>query len=158
MEVTTSASVVPTATTASKVLYNSSQPYETSHYDPYYSLYEDDVELYRDAGKSVPKGAKSVESFINFAHPEYNQNYNNHNNYQTPQQTYRSSSTQAYQSTPSQETKRGNSVYIQNSYAQEDYRHPSLQDYADNNSYNVKVLNAHVSYFHVLFTSCLFPM
>lgn len=81
------------------------------------------------------KMAKSTFSIFS----EYNQNYNNHNHYQSPQQTYRSSSTQSYQSTPAQEIpKRGNSVYIQNNYSQEDYRHPSLQDYTENNSYNVK--------------------
>lgn len=143
MEVTTSSpsrQAIPTATTAAKVLYNTSQPYETSHYDPYYSLYEDDVELYRDAGwYSTMSRITQMSALIILT--EYNQNYNSHNHYQqTPQQTYRSSSTQAYQSTPSQETpKRGNSVYVQNSYTQEDYRHPSLQDYTENN-YNVKVI------------------
>lgn len=64
MEVTTnspSRQAIPTATTAAKVLYNSSQPYETSHYDPYYSLYEDDVELYRDAGSYFEKSTKTTK-------------------------------------------------------------------------------------------------
>ena len=31
--------------------YNNSQRY-TSQYDPYYNLYDDEVEIYRDVGKS----------------------------------------------------------------------------------------------------------
>lgn len=54
-------SVVPTASTASKISYNTSQPYETSNYDPYYSIYEDDVELYRDNGKIYEDDEKRIE-------------------------------------------------------------------------------------------------
>lgn len=49
-----SAAAQPTAATSSQTarasVYNNSQ-YNNNHYEPYYALYDDDVELYRDAGK-----------------------------------------------------------------------------------------------------------
>lgn len=38
------------STAAPKVVYNSSH-YDSSRYDPYYALYDDDVDLYKDVGK-----------------------------------------------------------------------------------------------------------
>lgn len=40
------------STATARTLYNSSR-YEPNRYDPYYALYDDDAELYRDVGKSV---------------------------------------------------------------------------------------------------------
>lgn len=38
------------STATARTLYNSSR-YEPNHYDPYYALYDEDSELYRDVGK-----------------------------------------------------------------------------------------------------------
>lgn len=40
------------STATARTLYNSSR-YEPNRYDPYYALYDDDAELYRDVGKSM---------------------------------------------------------------------------------------------------------
>lgn len=40
------------STATARTLYNSSR-YEPNRYDPYYALYDDDAELYRDVGKSI---------------------------------------------------------------------------------------------------------
>lgn len=106
------------ATATAKALYNGSQHYDPAHYDPYYSLYEDDVELYRDV--------------------DYTQHYNN--NGQT-QQTYRGTPAPAIQASAApEEPKRGNSAYIQNSYATQDvYQQPSVPDYNEDNSFNSQI-------------------
>lgn len=33
-----------------RALYNGSQHYNPQQFDPYYAIYDDDVELYKDAG------------------------------------------------------------------------------------------------------------
>jgi len=38
------------AVPASPNVYNSSQRYIPTQYDPYYNIYDEDVEIYRDAG------------------------------------------------------------------------------------------------------------
>lgn len=43
------------STATARTLYNSSR-YEPNRYDPYYALYDDDAELYRDVGKSLCMG------------------------------------------------------------------------------------------------------
>lgn len=39
------------STAAPKTSYNNSNHYSSSSYDPYYALYDDDVDLYKDVGK-----------------------------------------------------------------------------------------------------------
>lgn len=51
---------ISTATATARTLYNSTQ-YNNNNYDPYYALYDDDVELYRDAGR-----LKSFKSRVEF--------------------------------------------------------------------------------------------
>lgn len=51
VEVTSAAPAAQPSTATARTYYNSSKHYEPVHYDPYYALYEDDVELYKDVGK-----------------------------------------------------------------------------------------------------------
>lgn len=55
MEPTVSASPTYQSTkqqiSGGRALYNGTQQYDPQQYDPYYALYDDDVELYKDAGK-----------------------------------------------------------------------------------------------------------
>ncbi|XP_064215275.1 chitin deacetylase 5 isoform X3 [Tribolium castaneum] len=111
-------SAISTATATARALYNSSQ-YNSNNYDPYYALYDDDVELYRD--------------------DDYSQQYNNNNNNAAQSQTphYRRTPSPAIQSTQEEAPKRGNSGYIQNNY--NNYQPNSNSDYNDDNSYNSQV-------------------
>ncbi|XP_068916350.1 uncharacterized protein Cda5 isoform X3 [Tenebrio molitor] len=114
---------ISTVTATARTLYNSSQ--YNNNYDPYYALYDDDVELYRDV--------------------DYSQHYNNNNNNnaaqsQTPQQSYRRTPSPVVQTTQEEAPKRGNSAYIQNSYSGQDIYQPSTSsDYNEDNSYNSQV-------------------
>ncbi|XP_017776469.1 PREDICTED: mediator of DNA damage checkpoint protein 1 isoform X4 [Nicrophorus vespilloides] len=111
------------ATATTRALYNGSQHYDPAHYDPYYSLYEDDVELYRDVDYSQ----------------HYNNN-NNNNNHNHGHQSFRGTPAPAAQPSPTpEEPKRGNAAYI-NSYTTQDvYQQPSVPDYNEDNSYNSQV-------------------
>ncbi|XP_018569306.1 uncharacterized protein LOC108909440 isoform X2 [Anoplophora glabripennis] len=109
---------IATATATARNLYNSSQ-YTSNHYDPYYALYDDDVELYRDV--------------------DYSQhNYNNAPRAQTT--SYRGTPAPVVQSTSTREEppKRGNSVYL-NNYSQDIYQQSTGADYADDNRYDAQV-------------------
>ncbi|KAF2884032.1 hypothetical protein ILUMI_22150 [Ignelater luminosus] len=100
------------STAAPKVVYNSSH-YDSSRYDPYYALYDDDVDLYKDV--------------------EYTQHYNNEP--PTSQQTYRGTPASSHQVlTQEKSSKRGNAAYIQNSYStpQDIYQSSVIQSYDDN--------------------------
>ncbi|KAJ3639696.1 hypothetical protein Zmor_003040 [Zophobas morio] len=112
---------ISTATATARSLYNSSQ--YNNNYDPYYTLYDDDVELYRDV--------------------DYSQQYNNNNNAaqsQSQQQSYRRTPSPAVQSTQEEPPKRGHSAYIQNNYSAQDIYQPSTgADYNEDNSYNSQV-------------------
>lgn len=49
-------SVTPTPYSASprpKMLYNGSQSYVPDQYDPYYAVYDEDRELYKDNGEDI---------------------------------------------------------------------------------------------------------
>ncbi|KAJ8980638.1 hypothetical protein NQ317_017934 [Molorchus minor] len=108
----------PTATATARTLYNSTQ--YNNNYDPYYALYDDDVELYRDVDYSA------------------HNNYNGNTKTQAP--TYRGTPAPAVQSTSTREEspKRGNSVYLQN-YNPQDIYQSTGADYADDNRYDTQV-------------------
>lgn len=49
--------VTPSSFSASprpKMLYNGSQSYNPDQYDPIYAVYDEDGELYKDSGKTMP--------------------------------------------------------------------------------------------------------
>ncbi|XP_050313536.1 uncharacterized protein LOC126748381 isoform X7 [Anthonomus grandis grandis] len=104
-------------TATARTLYNSSQynniNQNDNRYDPFYALYDEDVELYKDV--------------------DYNQQ--NNNNYNTnSQQTGSRATTSVYRGSPGvvreESTKRGNIVY--NNVNQDIYQQPSTSDYSDN--------------------------
>lgn len=97
-------------TAATRALYNGTH-YNDPQFDPYYNLYEDDVELYRDV--------------------DYSQQYNNNNG-----NTYRGTPTPAVQTSTTDEPKRGNS-YIQN-YNQDIYQNSNVGDYNEDNRFNTQ--------------------
>lgn len=112
----THAPTVSTATATARTLYNSSQynniNQNDNRYDPYYALYDDDVELYKD---------------VDYAQQN--------NNYNTNSQGTRASTASVYRGSPAvvreESTKRGNSVY--NNVNQDIYQQPStVSDYSDN--------------------------
>ncbi|XP_049817330.1 uncharacterized protein LOC109598001 isoform X7 [Aethina tumida] len=128
---------VSTATATARTLYNSSQ-YSGNHYDPYYALYDEDVELYRD---------------VDYSHNNaYNNNNNNNNNNEQAQRTssptYRGTPAPTVQSTPAHEEipKRGNTVYIQNNYNPDIYQQSTVSDYNEDNSYNNQQVDDQSSY------------
>lgn len=135
------------STATARTLYNSSR-YEPNHYDPYYALYDEDSELYRDVGKLKHANkfytlklhlARKIQSKF----PDYHQQYTNNNNagqQQTSQQTYRGTPAPAVQTSSAAETpKRGSTGYIQNNYSPQDvYQQSTLSDYTEDN-YNTQV-------------------
>ncbi|CAH1122033.1 unnamed protein product [Ceutorhynchus assimilis] len=106
---------VPTATATARTLYNSSQynniNQNDNRYDPFYPLYDEDVELYKDVDYT----------------PQ------NNNNYNTNSPSTRGTTPSVYRGSPAREesTKRGNVVY--NNVNQDIYQQPStVSDYSDN--------------------------
>jgi len=113
VEITTQPPTVATATARNH--YNGSH-FDTSNYDPYYSLYEDDVELYRDV--------------------DYAQQYNINNNAQT-QQTYRGTPAPTIPVPATQEEPKRDNSYNYNT--QDVYQQPAVSDYNEDNSFNSDV-------------------
>jgi len=113
VEITTQPPTVATATARNH--YNGSH-FDTSNYDPYYSLYEDDVELYRDV--------------------DYAQQYNINNNAQT-QQTYRGTPAPTIPVPATQEEPKRDNSYNYNT--QNVYQQPAVSDYNEDNSFNSDV-------------------
>ncbi|XP_030748310.1 uncharacterized protein LOC115876616 isoform X2 [Sitophilus oryzae] len=109
-------SVAPSAqttTATARSIYNTSQYNHVNHndnrYDPYYALYDDDVELYKDVDYTPQS------------------NYNSQSSKTTSANVYRGS-TSAAREEPS---KRGNVAY--NSVSQDIYQQPStVSDYSEN--------------------------
>ncbi|CAH1255718.1 unnamed protein product [Diabrotica balteata] len=97
-------------------IYNGSQ-YSDNRYEPYYSLYEDDVEIYRD---------------------EYPANENTYNNENSASTAYRGTapvSTVTPSSIRNEIPRRGNTVYIENNINPQDiYQQSTVSDYSDNNN------------------------
>ncbi|XP_050519111.1 probable serine/threonine-protein kinase DDB_G0282963 isoform X1 [Diabrotica virgifera virgifera] len=97
-------------------IYNGSQ-YSDNRYEPYYSLYEDDVEIYRD---------------------EYPANENTYNNENSPSTAYRGTapvSTVTPSSIRNEIPRRGNTVYIENNINPQDiYQQSTVSDYNENNN------------------------
>ncbi|XP_067008814.2 uncharacterized protein Cda5 [Anabrus simplex] len=103
--------------------YNSSQQYEPAQYDQYYSLYDEDVELYRDVDYSQYTGSQGQTSGTS------NNNNNNNNN----NQQYRGPS--PYKQAPQQPT-----AYAQPTYNTQDVYSQGVnaQDYNEN--YNTQTV------------------
>ncbi|XP_072402963.1 uncharacterized protein Cda5 isoform X5 [Diabrotica undecimpunctata] len=97
-------------------IYNGSQ-YSDNRYEPYYSLYEDDVEIYRD---------------------EYPSNENTYNNENSASTAYRGTapvSTVTQSSIRNEIPRRGNTVYIENNINPQDiYQQSTVSDYSENNN------------------------
>ncbi|CAG9855162.1 unnamed protein product [Phyllotreta striolata] len=111
---------VSAVTAPARNIYNASQ-YNDNRYEPYYALYEDDVEIYRDE------------------YPANENNYNSNNQHGTST-AYRGTSpisTVTTASVRNEIPRRGNTVYIENNINHQDIYQPSTaSDYADNNKYD----------------------
>ncbi|XP_031337495.1 uncharacterized protein LOC116166626 isoform X6 [Photinus pyralis] len=107
------------STVPPKTIYNNSNNYDSSRYDSYYALYDDDVDIYKDV--------------------EYAQHYNNE---PTPKQVYRGTPATVTHEVIQQEKspKISNSGYIQNTYSASDdiYQPADVQSYSDDVSYGTQ--------------------
>nr|XP_023013002.1 uncharacterized protein LOC111503036 isoform X1 [Leptinotarsa decemlineata] len=105
----------PPTTAPTRKLYNGTQ-YNDNRYEPFYAYYEDDVGLDDE-------------------YPRQEENYNSAQRVQTS--TYRTApSTSAKNDIP----KRGNTVFIENNYNQQNLYQPStVSDYSEDNRYDTQV-------------------
>ncbi|KAF5281218.1 hypothetical protein FQR65_LT14833 [Abscondita terminalis] len=107
------------STATPKTIYNNTNQYDSSRYDSYYALYDDDVDLYKDI--------------------EYAQHYHTEppSPSPAPKQTYRGTPAPVTHQVIAQEkpSKLSNSAYIQNTYSTADdiYEPADIQRYNDNN-------------------------
>ncbi|XP_056646387.1 uncharacterized protein LOC130451413 isoform X2 [Diorhabda sublineata] len=113
---------VSSVTAPSRNIYNGSQ-YNDNRYEPYYALYEDDVEIYRD---------------------EYPANENTYSNEHSPSTAYRGTSpvaTVTSSSIRNEIPRRGNTAYIENNINPQDiYQQSTVSDYtsSNNNKYDTQ--------------------
>ncbi|KAK4871696.1 hypothetical protein RN001_015820 [Aquatica leii] len=109
------------STATPKPIYNNTNHYDSSRYDSYYALYDDDVDIYKDV--------------------EYAQHYNNEPPSPSPKQTYRGTPAPVTHQVIAQEKapKLSNPAFIQNTYSTADdiYEPADIQSYSDDN-YNTQ--------------------